>query len=70
MSDVLKNTYEIQASTIIKALEKRNMKGCYCPDCSAAHATGTGPLAFVPSKAAMVKTPHMYLPYFFIYTPI
>ena len=36
MSDVLKNTYEIQASTIIKALEKRNMKGCYCPDCSAA----------------------------------
>lgn len=36
MSDVLKKTYEVQAATIIKALEKRNMKGYYCPDCAAA----------------------------------
>lgn len=36
MSDVLKKTYEIQAATIIKALEKRNMKGYYCPDCASA----------------------------------
>lgn len=32
MSEVLKKTYEIQAKTVIKALEKRNMKGYYCPD--------------------------------------
>lgn len=32
MSDVLKKTYEIQAKTVIKALEKRNMRGYYCPD--------------------------------------
>lgn len=36
MSDVLKKTYEVQAATIIKALEKRNMKGYYCPDCASA----------------------------------
>lgn len=36
MSDVLKKTYEIQATTIVKALEKRNMKGYYCPDCASA----------------------------------
>lgn len=36
MSDVLKKTYEIQAQTIIKALEKRNMKGYYCADCASA----------------------------------
>ncbi len=34
MSEVLKKTYEIQAKTVIKALEKRNMKGYYCPDCA------------------------------------
>lgn len=36
MSDVLKKTYETQANTVIKALEKRNMKGYYCPDCASA----------------------------------
>lgn len=36
MSDVLKKTYEAQANTVIKALEKRNMKGYYCPDCASA----------------------------------
>ena len=36
MSEVLKKTYEIQANTVIKALEKRNMKGYYCPDCTSA----------------------------------
>ena len=37
MSDVLKKTYEIQATTIVKALEKINMKGYYCPDRSEDH---------------------------------
>ena len=36
MSEVLKKTYENQAKTVIKALEKRNIKGYYCPDCAAA----------------------------------
>lgn len=36
MSDVLKKTYEIQAKTVIKAMEKRNIKGYYCPDCASA----------------------------------
>ena len=36
MSEVLPNTYEVQAKTIIKALEKRNMKGYYCEDCASA----------------------------------
>ena len=36
MSEVLKKTYEVQAKTIIKALEKRNMKGYYCEDCASA----------------------------------
>ena len=36
ISDVLKKTYEVQAKTIIKALEKRNMKGYYCEDCASA----------------------------------
>ena len=36
MSDVLKKTYELQANTVIKALEKRNMRGYYCPDCASA----------------------------------
>lgn len=36
MSDVLKKTYETQANMVIKALEKRNMKGYYCPDCASA----------------------------------
>ncbi|MBO5155467.1 MAG: lactate utilization protein [Eubacterium sp.] len=36
MSDVLKKTYEIQAKTVIKALEKRNMRGYYCSDCASA----------------------------------
>lgn len=36
MSDVLKKTYETQANTVIKALEKRNIKGYYCPDCASA----------------------------------
>ena len=36
MSDVLKKTYEIQAKTVIKALEKRNMTGYYCADCTSA----------------------------------
>lgn len=36
MSEVLKKTYEIQAKTVIKALEKRNMRGYYCPDCASA----------------------------------
>lgn len=36
MSDILKRTWEIQAATIMKALEKRNMKGYYCPDCASA----------------------------------
>ena len=36
ISEVLKKTYENQANTVIKALEKRNMKGYYCPDCAAA----------------------------------
>lgn len=36
MSDVLKKTYETQAKTVIKAMEKRNMKGYYCPDCASA----------------------------------
>lgn len=36
MSEVLKKTYENQAKTVIKALEKRNMRGYYCADCSSA----------------------------------
>ena len=36
MSDVLKKTYEIQAETVIKALEKRNITGYYCADCTSA----------------------------------
>ena len=36
MSEILKKNYENQAKTVIKALEKRNMKGYYCPDCAAA----------------------------------
>ena len=36
MSEVLKKTYEIQAKTVIKALEKRNMRGYYCSDCASA----------------------------------
>ena len=36
MSNVLKTTYEQQARSVIKALEKRNMRGYYCPDCTAA----------------------------------
>ena len=36
ISDVLKKTYENQAKTVIKALEKRNMRGYYCPDCATA----------------------------------
>ncbi len=36
MSDVLKKTYETQAKTVIKAMEKRNIKGYYCPDCASA----------------------------------
>lgn len=36
MSDVLKKTYEIQAATVIKALEKRNIKGYFCEDAAAA----------------------------------
>lgn len=36
MSEVLKKTYEVQAKTVIKALEKRNIKGYYCPDCASA----------------------------------
>ncbi|MCI7130301.1 MAG: lactate utilization protein [Lachnospiraceae bacterium] len=36
MSEILKKNYENQAKTVIKALEKRNMKGYYCPDCASA----------------------------------
>ena len=36
ISDVLKKNYENQAKTVIKALEKRNMRGYYCPDCATA----------------------------------
>ena len=36
MSDVIKKTYELQANTVIKALEKRNMRGYYCPDSASA----------------------------------
>ncbi|MGN0345012.1 MAG: lactate utilization protein [Lachnospiraceae bacterium] len=36
MSNVLKTTYEQQAQSVIKALEKRNMRGYYCSDCASA----------------------------------
>ena len=36
MSEILKKNYENQAKTVIKALEKRNMRGYYCPDCATA----------------------------------
>lgn len=36
MSEVLKKTYENQANTVIKALEKRNMRGYFCEDCASA----------------------------------
>ena len=35
-SEIMQKNYEHQAETIIKALEKRNMKGYYCADCAAA----------------------------------
>lgn len=36
ISEIMQKNYEHQAETIIKALEKRNMKGYYCADCAAA----------------------------------
>ncbi|MDD6037204.1 MAG: lactate utilization protein [bacterium] len=33
MSEITKKTYALQAQTIIKALERRNMKGYYCDTC-------------------------------------
>ena len=36
MAEVLKETEEVQAKTISKVLEKRNMKGYYCEDCASA----------------------------------
>ena len=35
-SETVQKNYEHQAGTIIKALEKRNMRGYYCADCAAA----------------------------------
>ncbi len=35
-SEIVQKNYEHQAATIIKALEKRNMKGYYCADADAA----------------------------------
>ena len=37
-SEIVQKNYEHQAAAIIKALEKRNMKGYYCADCAAAVA--------------------------------
>lgn len=36
VSEAVKKNYENQANTVIKALEKRNIKGYYCTDCEAA----------------------------------
>ena len=50
MSEVIKKTYETQAKTVIKALEKRNMRGYYCPDCASAVKLAEG---LVPSGSTV-----------------